>query len=83
MAYPQAPIEMDIYMELPQSIQTTHGNSKDQELKLAKNIHGQKQVRRKWNLILMEKLTFIEFTPFLIDYCVFFHDDIIFMAYKD
>ncbi len=28
MAYPQAPIEMDIYMELPQGIQTKHGNSK-------------------------------------------------------
>ena len=27
MAYPQAPIEMDIYMELPQGIQTTHGSS--------------------------------------------------------
>ncbi len=29
MAYPQAPIEMDIYMELLQGIQTAHGNSKD------------------------------------------------------
>ncbi len=26
MAYPQAPIGMDIYMELPQGIQTKHGN---------------------------------------------------------
>ncbi len=37
MAYPQAPIEMDIYMELPQGIQTAHGNSKDHVLKLKKN----------------------------------------------
>jgi hypothetical protein len=44
MAYPQAPIEMDIYMELPQGIQTAHGNSKDHILKLEKNIYGQKQV---------------------------------------
>ncbi len=29
MAYPQAPIEMGIYMELPQGIQTKHGNCKD------------------------------------------------------
>ncbi len=43
VAYPQAPIKMHIYMELPQGIQTTHGNSKDHVLKLAKNIHGQKQ----------------------------------------
>ncbi len=38
MAYPHAPIEMDIYMELPQGIQTKQGNSKDHVLKLDKNI---------------------------------------------
>jgi hypothetical protein len=39
MAYPQAPIEMDIYMELPQGIQTKHRNSKEHVLKLEKNIY--------------------------------------------
>jgi hypothetical protein len=34
MAYPQAPVEMDIYMELPQGIKTATGNSKDHILKL-------------------------------------------------
>jgi hypothetical protein len=34
MAYPLAPIEMDIYMELPQGIQTKHGNFKEHVLKL-------------------------------------------------
>jgi len=34
MAYPQAPIELDIYMELPQGIMTAQGNSKDHVLKL-------------------------------------------------
>jgi hypothetical protein len=29
MAYPQAPIEMDMYMELPTGIHTKHGNSRD------------------------------------------------------
>ena len=29
IAYPQAPIKMDMYMEVPQGIQTEHGNSKD------------------------------------------------------
>ncbi len=40
MAYPQAPIETDIYMELPQGVQTATGNSKDHVLKLLKNIYG-------------------------------------------
>ncbi len=57
MAYPQAPIETDIYMELPQGIQTKTGNSKDHALKLLKNIYGQKQARRVWNSFLVDKLT--------------------------
>jgi hypothetical protein len=83
MAYSQAPIEMDIYMELPQGIQTKHGNSKEHVLKLDKNIYGQKQARCMWNSFLVDKLTFIGFTTLLIDDCIFFCGDIIFMVYVD
>ncbi len=38
MAYSQAPIEVDMYMELPTGIHTKHGNSKDHVLKLLANI---------------------------------------------
>jgi hypothetical protein len=61
MAYPQAPIKMDIYMELPQGIQVTNGNSKDHDLKLLKNIYGQKKAGRVWNSFLVDKLTSIGF----------------------
>jgi hypothetical protein len=80
MAYPQASIEMDIYMELPQGIQTKHGNSKEHVLKQEKNIYGQKQAGSMWNSFLVDKLTFIGFTTSLIDDCVFFHGDIIFIV---
>ncbi len=126
MAYPQAPIEMDIYMKLPQGIQTKHGNSKEHVLKLEeiicgqkqagrmwnlflvdnymklpqgiqtkhgrskehvlkleKNICGQKQAGRVWNLFLVGKLTSIGFTTSLLNDCIFFHGDIIFMVYMD
>jgi len=78
MAYPQAPIEMDIYMELPQGIQTATGNSKDHVLQLLKNIYGQKQAERVWNSFLMDKLISLGYTASLIDDC-----DIIFMVYVD
>jgi hypothetical protein len=53
-------------------------------LKLEKNIHGQKQAGHMWNsFLLVDKLTFIGFTKLLIDDCVFFHNDIIFMVYMD
>jgi hypothetical protein len=60
MAYPQAPIEMDIYMELSQGIQPTTGNSKDHVLQLLKNIYGQKQAGRVWNEHLVDKLDSID-----------------------
>jgi hypothetical protein len=83
MPYPQAPIKMDIYMELPQGIQTAQGNSKDHMLKLEKNIYGQKQVGHVWNSFLMDKLLSIGFKTSLIDDCVFFYDDINFMVYEN
>jgi hypothetical protein len=83
MAYPQAPIEMGIFMELSQGIKTATGNSKDHVLKLLKKIYGQKQAGRVWNSFLVDKLTSMSFTSFLIDDCVFFRGDIIFMVYVD
>ncbi len=58
MADPQAPIEMDIYMKLPQGIETAKGNSKDHVLKLLKNIYGQKQAGCVWNEYLVDKNEF-------------------------
>jgi hypothetical protein len=72
MAYPQAPIETDIYMELPQGIQVANGNSKDHVLKLLKDIHDQKQAGWVWNSFLVDKLTSIGFQPLTINDCVFF-----------
>ena len=84
MAYPQAPIETDIYMELPQGIQTKTGNSKDHVLKLLKNIYGQKQSGRVWNSFLVDKFTSLGYTASLIDDCVIGHGiggkDILIMA---
>jgi hypothetical protein len=56
MAYPQAPIKMDMYMELPTGIHTKHGNSKDHILKLLANIYRQKQANRMWKSYLATKL---------------------------
>jgi hypothetical protein len=82
-AYPQAPIETDMYMELPLGIETRHGNSKDHVLKLLANLYGQKQAGRVWNGYMVEKLRSIGFEPSLIDECVFYRDDVIFIVYVD
>jgi hypothetical protein len=83
MAYPQTPIECDMYMELPQGVQVAEGDSGDYVLKLLKNIYGQKQAGRVWNEFLSSKLTSLGYKASLIDDCVFYKDDIIFMVYVD
>ena len=55
MVYPQAEIEMDMYMEQPAGIHTKHGNSKDHVLKILANIYGQKKTGRVWNNCLVTK----------------------------
>ena len=82
-AYAQAPIECDMYMELPPGIETQHGNSKDYVLKLLANLYGQKQAGRVWNQYMVDKLREIGFQQSLIDECVFYRDDIIFIVYVD
>jgi hypothetical protein len=68
-------------MELPTGIHTKHGNSKDHVLKLLTNIYGQKQAGHVWNSYLVTKLWEINFKQSLIDDCVFYRDNIIFIVY--
>ncbi len=81
MAYPQAPIKMDMYMELPTGIHTKHRNSKDHVLKLLANIYGQKQADHVCNSYLVTKLQEINFKQSLIDNCIFYRDAVIFIVY--
>ncbi len=72
MAYLQAPIKMDMYMDLPTGIVVKGGNSTDHVLKLLRNLYGQKQAGREWNKYLVEKLREINFSQSLVDDCVFY-----------
>jgi hypothetical protein len=81
VAYPQAPIKMDMYMELPGGIHLKNGNLKDHVLKLLANLYGQKQAGRVWNSYLVNKLFKIDFKQSLINDCVFYCGDVIFIVY--
>jgi hypothetical protein len=83
VSYPQAPIKMDMYMQLPTGIHTKHKNSKDHVLKLLANVYGQKQAGHVWNSYLITKLLEINFKQSLIDNCVFYWNDVIFIVYVD
>ncbi len=84
MAYPQAPIEMDMYIwNFQLGFTPSQGNSKDHILKLLANIYRQKQAGRIWNSYLIIKLWEINFKQSLIDDCVFYWDNVSFIVYID
>jgi hypothetical protein len=83
LAYPQADIEFDMYMELPTGIETKYGNGKTHVLKLLKNLYGQKQAGRVWNQHLVKGLKSIGFRQSKVDECVFFRGTVIFIVYVD
>jgi hypothetical protein len=83
LAYPQAPIEFDMYMELPKGIEMADGSRKTHVLKLLKNLYGQKQAGRVWNQHLVKGLIKIGFEQSEIDECVFYRSKTIFVVYVD
>ena len=61
IAYPQALIEHDLYINLLKGIETRTVNLKTNVLKLIRNLYNQKQLRQVWNKYLTEKLLAIGF----------------------
>ena len=83
MAYAQAPIECDMYLQLPDGIETETGNSKTHVLKLLCNVYGQKQAGKVWADFLSENLFKIGFERSKIDACAFYDGSLVFLVYVD
>ena len=56
LAYPQAPVERDLYMKIPAGFEIENGKNLDYVLKIHCNIYGQKQAGRVWNHYFVNKL---------------------------
>jgi hypothetical protein len=73
LAYPQAPIETPLFMEIPKGI-ALHGMKDDEKnyvLELKMNLYGQKQAGRVWNQHLTVGLKKLGFCQSVINKCVF------------
>ena len=83
-AFPQAPVEKEIYIKIPAEIQITEGRNEDYVLKMHRNIYGQKQAGRVWNKyfhdILANKLSFQQPD---IDECIYYRGELIYLLYTD
>jgi hypothetical protein len=82
LAFPQADVECDIYMEVPHGFDLNEAKKKFC-LKLKKNIYGTKQAGRVWNKHLNKGLKKLGYTPSLIDPCVYYKGKTVFMLYVD
>jgi Reverse transcriptase (RNA-dependent DNA polymerase) len=82
-AYPQAPVETELYMEIPKGFQVGPDKRKF-VLRLNKNLYGQKQAGRVWNQYLtkglVEKLGFIQSQH---DPCVLWRGSSVMVIYTD
>jgi hypothetical protein len=83
LAFPQADIEVDLYMELPKGFEIGGAAKGEYVLQLHKNVYGQKQAGRVWNQHLVEKLKSIGFQQSHTDECVFFHGSAVYVLYTD
>ena len=85
MAYPQAPIETPLWMEVPKGV-TIYGMPKDTSdyvLELKKNLYGQKQAGRVWYQHLSKGLKQLGFISSLVDECVYYRRGTMFLVYVD
>jgi hypothetical protein len=74
LAYPQADIECDLYMEIPRGFEF-HGSRKTHCLLLNKNLYGQKQAGRVWNEYLHDGLIARGFQQSAVDMCLYYHQE--------
>ena len=85
LAYPQAPVEREIYMELPKGLDYEGGVSrKTHVLKLVRNLYGQKQAGRVWNQYLADELVNdVGFKQSEVNECVFYKGNVMYVLYTD
>ena len=81
-AYPQAPVECDLYMQVPRGFDVK-GDPHSHVLKLRSNLYGQKQAGRVWNEYLKKGLFKIGFKQSQINDSVFYKGKVIFAVYVD
>jgi hypothetical protein len=86
LAFPQADLDVPVYMELPAGIKTidvTDNNRRCYVLKLNKSLYGLKQAGYNWFEKLCDGLFARDFIQSQVDKCVFFRKDCIILTYMD
>ena len=84
MAFPQAPIQTPLYMNIPKGYKTPmDDNNCPMVLKLFCNIYGQNQGPKVWGHFLHQGLTKASFKQSQVDPCLYYSQGLIFLVYID
>jgi hypothetical protein len=84
LAFPQADVECDLFMELPRGLSFEGVHQSTHCLKLKKNLYGSKQAGRVWNKHLVNGLVnTMKFKQSTVDECVFYRGSTILLVYVD
>ena len=85
LAFPQADLDHDVFMEFPAGVCSNAGTRKEYVLKLKKNLYGLKDAAHNWFQLLSKGLTGskLGFKPSSIDPCVFLRKDAIMLTWVD
>lgn len=85
LAFPQAELDVDIWMELPRGMvpECDEGNKHLYVLKLKKNLYGLKQASFNWFDKLKTGLIDRDFKPSKVDPCLYFKSGMIVLTYVD
>jgi hypothetical protein len=84
MAYTQAPVERELYMEIPKGVTVKGGLDRSKyALRLVKNLYGQKQAGRVWYQYLTKGLKELGFRQSTVDECVFYKGTCVLLIYVD
>ena len=83
LAFPQAKLDVDIYMEIPAGMEFPGCFWKQYVLKLNKNLYGLKQAGLNWFNFLSEGLQQRGFLQSAVDPCIMYRQDAIILIYVD
>jgi Reverse transcriptase (RNA-dependent DNA polymerase) len=85
LAFPQAPIERTLYMEIPKGFELEDGHDQGKYvLKLHRNVYGSKNAGRTWNQYLSQKLVEkVGFVQSKVDECVYYKGTVMYILYTD
>jgi Reverse transcriptase (RNA-dependent DNA polymerase) len=83
-AYPQAPVEQDIYIDVPKWCNIGFEDTSKWALQVLRNIYGQKQAGKVWHDYLIERLSNeLQFTQSTMDPCILWRGQVILIIYTD